>query len=85
MPHTPNMQHVQLIAALEQAEGELDRHRRHLERLVRYHDECPDGDPRKAQVERDMDRVMAQKNAAEREAMNAADALIAFEDSEVTR
>jgi hypothetical protein len=71
--------HSELLTAVQQAEGELDRHRRHLERLFRYHDECPDGDPRKASVERDIDRKLAQVHAAEREAMKAVDALIEFE------
>ena len=75
-------QHAALIAALEQAERRLDRHRQHLGRLYRYHDECPDGDPRKVKTEADIDRVLKQKNAAEHEAGAAADALIAFEDSE---
>jgi hypothetical protein len=70
-----------LNAAVDQAQGELDRHRRHVERLYRYHDECPDGDPRKAQVEKDIDRVMAQVHAAEAAANTAVDALIAFEDA----
>jgi hypothetical protein len=72
--------HRELEGAMHQAQGTLDRHRQHLERLYRYHDECPDGDPRKAQVERDIDRKLAQVHAAEREANAAADALIAYED-----
>lgn len=83
--HKPDIKHVELIAALEIAEGQLDRHRRHLERLYRYHDECPDGDPRKASVEKDIDRVLRLKNTAETAAGHAADALIAYEDSKAVQ
>jgi hypothetical protein len=83
--HKPDLTHVQLIADLEIAQGQLDRHRAHLERLWRYHDECPDGDPRKARTERDIDRVLRLKNAAETTAGRAADALIAYEDAQVQR
>ena len=79
--HKPNMEHVELLGAMEQAQGTLDRHRAHLERLVRYHDECPDGDPRKLRTDADIRRVLKLKNAAEEAAGRAADALIAWEDS----
>lgn len=72
--------HAQLQAAVDQAEGDLDRVRRHLERTVRYHDECPDGDPRKVEAERKLDELLARKNAAEAVAMAAVDALLDYED-----
>jgi hypothetical protein len=69
-----------LNAAVDQAQGTLDRKRQYLERAVRYHDECPDGDPRKADAERRLSRIMAEKNVAETAAMAAVDALLEFED-----
>jgi hypothetical protein len=69
-----------LNAAVDQAQGTLDRKRQYLERAVRYHDECPDGDPRKAGAEARLSRIMAEKNVAETAAMAAVDALLEFED-----
>lgn len=72
---------IELRAAVDQAQATLDRHRAHMERLVRYHDECPDGDPRKANVERDMERVQRQIREAEAAANVAVDALLDWTES----
>lgn len=77
----------ELDAAVDLAQGHLDRLRRHMERTVRYHDECPDGDPRKADAERKLDDLSRRIHAAEVNAEEAVDALLDFEDAhpEVTR
>ena len=69
-----------LNAAVDQAQGTLDRKRRYLERAVRYLDECPDGDRRKAEAERRLDRIMGEYHEAERAAGVAVDLLLDFED-----
>ena len=69
-----------LNAAVDQAQATLDRKRQHLERAVRYFDECPDGDRRKPDAEERVSRFMAEKNVAETAAMAAVDALLEFED-----
>jgi|HubBroStandDraft_3_1064219.scaffolds.fasta_scaffold425215_2 hypothetical protein len=70
---------AELTAAVQQAEATLDRKRQYLERAVRYHDECPDGDRRKPEAERRLTRVMAEYHAAEDVALAAADALIDYD------
>jgi hypothetical protein len=74
--------HAELRIAVEQATATLDRKRAHLERAIRYLDDCPDGDPRKADAERRVRRLMAEKNVAETAAHAAADKLIAYEDAQ---
>lgn len=70
----------ELVTALDDAEATYRRHGRHLMRLNQYHDDCPDGDPRKVGVERDIARVSALMHEAERAATRAADALTTHED-----
>lgn len=64
-----------LVAALHQAETTADRHRRHVERLHRYLDECPADDPRRESTRRTLDHVLRQLADAERAADAAADRL----------
>ena len=71
--------YADLNAAVDQAQATLDRRRQHLERAVRYFDECPDGDRRKADAEARVSRLLADKNLAETAAMAAVDALLEFE------
>jgi hypothetical protein len=71
--------YLELDAAVNQAAAALDVVRRYLERAVRDHDACPDGDPRKAEIERRVSRLLAQKSDAERVAGVAVDALLDFE------
>jgi hypothetical protein len=69
-----------LNAAVDQAQGTLDRKRQYLERAVRYLDECPDGDPRKVEADRRVQRIMSEYHEAERAAGVAVDLLLDFED-----
>jgi hypothetical protein len=78
---TARERYAELNGAVNQAEATLDRKRHQLERAVRYLDECPDGDPRKADADARVDRLLADKNVAETAAMAAVDALLDFEDA----
>ena len=73
--------HAELNAAVDQAQGTYDRKRGQVERAARYVDECPDGDRRKPEAEQRLDQLLAEMHAAERAAGDAADALIAFENT----
>ena len=70
-----------LNEAVDQAQGTLNRRQQHLARAARYLDECPDGDPRKAEAEVRVRRLLAAKNEAELAAGVAVDALLDFEDA----
>lgn len=73
--------HDKLVAAADAAQATLDRKRAHHQRAIRYFDECPDGDRRKPDAEARMVALGKEASAAERAAMDAADALIAYEET----
>jgi hypothetical protein len=59
---------------LEEAQAQYDRLVAYRGRLLRYHDDCPDGDPRKAEVELGLRRLGSRIDIAERELGRLADA-----------
>jgi hypothetical protein len=59
---------------LDEGQATYDRLVAYRGRLLRYHDECPDGDPRKAEVELGLRRLGSRINLAERELGHLADA-----------
>lgn len=77
---SPRDQRTNLKSVVRSCQDQLDRHRAHELRKIRYLDECPDGDPRKAQAEAEYKEVYERRIESERRAMAAVDALLDHED-----
>ena len=71
-----------LTNEINAVQATYDRHVGHLQRLNRYYDECPDGDPRKTKVLADIERVSQLKNIAENHLGELIDELVAAENAE---
>jgi hypothetical protein len=78
-PPIPDPVQHALEVAVDQAQATYDRKRAYVERCVRYLDDCPDGDPRKAEADQRVTAALTSMHHAEHAAGDAADALIAYE------
>lgn len=67
---------------LEELQVTYDRVRRHYGRVIRYYDECPDGDPRKAEALQQLDRLNARVREVEREQDEAVEWFSRHEEGE---
>jgi hypothetical protein len=57
-PVVPNSERIaELSDELDRVQDRYNRHRAQQDRAIRYYDDCPDGDPRKAKAVTNMNRI----------------------------